>query len=342
MNAFKTLVSSAVLGAMVATSVGSPAAAADETYWPQPYVGASQFFRDVIAPRPMPPVPLRPNIPADMALDLGNYGPGRFVDHVRSVPLELGIIAGAIAVTGISSWHWGDSKFHFQKEGWFGKETHNGGMDKLGHAYSTYVIADLLTERMQANSDRPGGAPITAGLIAFGLMAGVEVADGFTKKYGFSREDLIADAVGALFAVARASVPGLRDKLDFRLMGTPRSYERAGVSYNNNFIIPPYRRQRYILALKGSGFEALKSTPARYLELQFGYDARGFYPEEMARGYRKERNLYAGLGLNMSELLFADGPVPNFARYRNTEPVWALEHVFRYIQFPYTAVYTQR
>jgi len=341
MSLVKTILSSAMLGALAIFS-GIDTAISGEVEWPQPYVATSQFFRDVIAPRPMPPVPLRPRVPADRALDFENYGAGRFVDHVRAVPLELGLIAGAIAATGISGWHWGDSKFHFANEGWFGKTTHNGGMDKLGHAFSTYVIADLLTERIQANSDAPGGAPITAALIAFGLMAGVEVADGYTRKYGFSREDLAADAVGALFAVARASIPGLREKLDYRLMGTPRGYERPGVDYNNNAIIPPYRRQRFVLALKGSGFEALKPTPARYLELQAGFDARGYYPVEQQRSYPKERNFYAGVGLNLTELLFADGPIPNFARYRNTEPAWALEHVFRYIQLPYTAVYTPR
>lgn len=54
-----------------------------------------------------------------------------------------------------------------------------------------------------------------------------------------------------------------------------------------------------------SGFDALKKTSARYLELQFAYDTQGFHDVERRIGRKPKRNFYVGVGLNLSELLFA-------------------------------------
>ena len=86
----------------------------------------------------------------------------------------------------------------------------------------------------------------------------------------------------------------------------------------------------------------MRTTPLRYLELHVGYDARGFHPMEKRLGYPKERSFYVGLGLNVSELMFGDGPVPNLARHRNTEPAWMAQKFLEYYQLPHTSVYTRR
>lgn len=309
-----------------------------------PYRSTSTLARDLIAPRPMPPVRLNPD-PSWRSPGLSTYSFGTFGDHVRSIPLELAITAGLFTVASGNwlGWKKGDHAFFSANEGWFGKNTHNGGMDKLGHFHASYFITDILAQRIRANSDNPAGAEITAALVAMGVMTGVEIVDGFNSKYGFSREDLIADGLGAAFAVVRSLVPGMREKVDFRLMHTPASYERKGVSRTTkNLIIPAYRRQRYILAIKGSGFEALEKTPLRYAELHLGYDARGFHPSEKALGYPKERNFYIGVGLNLSEVLFSKGPVPNLHSFRDTELGWATRSMLDYVQIPYTSIYNNR
>jgi hypothetical protein len=56
--------------------------------------------------------------------------------------------------------------------------------------------------------------------------------------------------------------------------------------------------------VKGGGFESLKNTPLRYLELQGGFDARGFENEERRLGHPLERTFYAGVGLNLNEFLW--------------------------------------
>jgi hypothetical protein len=267
------------------------------------------------------------------------YSADQFRDNVQSVGWELAIVGGALVAVGLRDWDWGGSKFAFIEEGWFGSNTRHGGMDKIGHAFSTYVIADLLTDRIRANASNPAGAQITAALLAFGIMGAGETVDGFTGKHRFSREDVAANAIGAAFSVFRNSIPGLREKLDFRLMYTPASYERAGITPSEFHLIPPYERQRYIMALKGSGFDEVKDTPLRYFELQGGFDARGFEDKERQLGYPIERTFYVGIGLNLNEILFGAGPFPNLAKSKDTLPGWAMRKTFEYLQVPYTAAY---
>ena len=267
------------------------------------------------------------------------YSPEQFRDNALSVGWELAVVGGALVAVGLRDWDWGGSKFAFIDEGWFASNTRHGGMDKIGHAFSTYVIADLLTDRILANASNPAGAQITGALLAFGIMGAGETVDGFTGKHRFSREDIAANAIGAAFSIFRNSVPGLREKLDFRFMYTPASYERAGITPSEFHFIPPYERQRYIMALKGSGFDELKDTPLRYFELQGGFDARGFEDKERQLGYPIERTFYVGVGLNLNEILFGAGPFPNLAKSKDTLPGWAIQKTFEYIQVPYTAAY---
>ncbi|MCC2653242.1 MAG: hypothetical protein K0R61_707 [Microvirga sp.] len=269
------------------------------------------------------------------------YSFSRLGDHLHAVRWELALVGAGFAIVGFKDWDWGNtSGFQTIEEGWFSKNTRHGGMDKIGHSFSTYVIADLLTDRIRAHATDPTGAPITAAFLAFSIMSLAEAMDGFTGRHRFSREDIVANGVGALFSIVRNSVPGLSEKLDWRFMYTPASYERPGITGDNG-ILPPYERQRYIMALKGSGFETLRNTPLRYAELHVGFDARGFEEKEQALGYPIERSFYVGVGLNLNEVLFGSGPNPNFARYRDTLPGWAARKTLEYVQVPYTSVYAE-
>jgi hypothetical protein len=292
------------------------------------------------APRTAPPPPTNTRDEGLAPAPPSFYSVSQLGDHLSSVRWELAAVGAGLVAVGIRDWDWGGSEFEFIEEGWFAKNTRHGGMDKIGHAFSTYVIADILTDRIRANAANPAGAPITGALVAFGIMGLGETLDGFTGKHRFSREDIVANGVGAAFAILRNSVPGLREKLDWRIMYTPASYELPGITASEESgILPPYQRQRYIMALKGSGFDELKTTPLRYVELHAGFDARGFELDERRRGYPIERTFYVGVGLNLNEVLFGAGPVPNFAKHKDTLPARVVQKTFEYIQVPYTAAY---
>lgn len=270
------------------------------------------------------------------------YGLDVFWDQAKSIPWRFGAAATAITATGFANWNWGSSPFRFNSEGWFGEDTASMGMDKLGHVYSTYVLTEFFADGIKTRSPQARTAAYTGAILAMGLMTYVEVFDGFSKVQGFSYEDLTANAAGALFSVARHTVPGLREKLDFRLLYIPsRSTWSALSCFPKPFCdrdgavvrspITDYVGQRYLLALKLSGFERFSRTPLRLLELHGGYYARGFTKEEEDRGDPLRRRLFVGIGLNVGELLFSGRP-----RGVRGAAKWALQ----YIQLPYTAVHS--
>jgi hypothetical protein len=205
---------------------------------------------------------------------MASYSFNTAVDQVSSIPwLTAGVFAGTFAI-GVADWKWGSASFHFSNEGFFGKDTHDLGMDKLGHAFGTYLLTDLFTHAIRRNAADPEGAEITAVGLSMSVMTTVELLDGFSG-YGFAWQDMVMNSVGAGFSYLRNTVPGLRDKLDFRLEYVPSGNDK-------DFFRPysDYSGQKYVLALKLSGFERFEDTPLRFVELQAGYFARGFTDKE--------------------------------------------------------------
>jgi Predicted periplasmic lipoprotein (DUF2279) len=158
-------------------------------------------------------------------------------------------------------------------------------------------MSDLLFHAIRRNSYLQDGAELTAATLAVGLMFYVEIFDGYSGDHGFSREDMTMDLLGAGFSILRNSVPGLRETLDFRMEYQPSGYKGFDP-------LADYAGQKYLFALKLAGFEAIRESPLRFVELNAGYYSRGFTKEERALGLDKERNLYFGVGLNLQELPF--------------------------------------
>ena len=258
----------------------------------------------------------------------GDYSASVFWDQAYSVKWDILALYGGVTLFGINNWDWGTSGYHFENEGWFGTDTKYGGMDKLGHAYTGYVISQYFSQRIAHTVDDPTNAAITGAILGMGFQTYIEFFDGFAGQHGFSYEDLIADGVGAAFSFLRDTVPGLREKVDFRL-------EYWGASeYHDWGPATDYDGQRYLLALKLSGFEELADSPLRYVELQAGYFTEGYTDETRDAGVTPERNPYVAIGLNLNELL---GMAPDVA---NTLPGHAASTLLEYWQPPYTYVAT--
>lgn len=215
--------------------------------------------------------------------------------------------------------------FSFDSEGWFGKNTGNVGMDKLAHAFNTYMLADVLHMRLHEKTHASAGDAWTAAGWAWTFMALNEISDGIEPDHGYSLEDIAMNTMGAAFSVIRNTVPGVKEKLSFKIEIVPRGglYHAQGKDH--------WEQMRFMFSLKGSGFKELKKTPLRFVDLQVGYYATDFSLEDRAQGIVPERHLFVGLGLNVGELLFG--------RSRS----WlgkAGYDVLDYFQIPYTSVRT--
>jgi len=149
-------------------------------------------------------------------------------------------------------------------------------------------------------------------LSTLAILGYMEVGDSFST-YGFSNEDFIANSVGSLLGYYLYANPDLASKIDLRL--------EYGIHPNNNDFTTDYENHKYLLALKLNGFEYFRSNFLKHIELQVVYYTRGFDdPLET-----KERNLFFGIGLNLTDLFRRNS-------YKKTATV------LRYIQIPGTNV----
>ncbi len=224
--------------------------------------------------------------------------------------LANGAGIAALAAWGFTIWRYGDRDSpHVRYEGAFGKETKHGGMDKLGHGFTGYLLA-LETARA---SGRWGFGDDEAPWLGLGsslfFTTMMEVGDSFSD-FGLSPEDLVANAAGAGLGFAFAKWPVLQDYLDYRVEYRPP----FGAMPRD--VITDYKRMRFHAVFKLAGFPALAGTPWRYAEFHVGYFTRGF----MGTGGEPEYTLFVGAGVNLAELL-SEAP---FSR------------VFKYFQVPGT------
>ncbi|MGZ6228608.1 MAG: DUF2279 domain-containing protein [Candidatus Binataceae bacterium] len=244
--------------------------------------------------------------------------------HIGTLSLELAALAAVGITVGVYQWGWGENNFHVTQEGWFGKNTTYGGIDKLGHAWSAQLMSDYITWRLRSTGYNGYESSVTAALLTGIAFAGVELGDGFSH-YGASPEDLIASASGIAFSFLRNNVPGLHDKVDFRMQYVP--------SGHGDFVgIGDYDGKKFLLAWKLGGFDAFKDTPLRYLEIHTGYYTRGFGDPAHVGSVEQSRTAYVGLGLNLSELLFSQPGL------RDTTAGSVIRAFNKYIQLPYTYV----
>ena len=237
---------------------------------------------------------------------------------------DITVLLVASVYVGIDQWGWGGTSFHSAREGWFGRSTEYGGIDKLGHAWSAHLLSDYITWRLQSAGFGKYESAVGAAMLTGVAFLTVEIGDGFSK-FGASYEDMVASAAGIGFSFLRNTVPGLDEKLDFRMQYIPTGHgDRLGLG--------DYRGKKFLLAGKFAGFEAFKDGPLRYLELHAGYYTRGYSEWEKANGIPKTRSPYVGIGLNLSELLFSHPSMRN-------APLASIGQTFRrYIQVPYTYV----
>lgn len=253
-----------------------------------------------------------------------DYNWDRFVDQTYAIKWDIAAAVGLMATIGLSDWNWGSQSFHFTNEGWFGEDTKYLGVDKLGHAYSGYLLTEYFTQRIAHSDTDRAGAALTGAVLGMGIQTYVEILDGFSDN-GFSGEDFVVDGIGVGFSVLRSHVPGLANKLDFRMEYVPSGNDGAFKPFHD------YSGQKYLLALKLSGFENLEDTPLRFVELQAGYFARGFTDAEQERGDDIRREPYVAVAFNLQELLDG-GPM------RDTLPSEAARRALEYVQLPYTYV----
>lgn len=213
--------------------------------------------------------------------------------HTRAILLGTSV---GVAAYGWRNWWQEGFHGHFStaNEAWFGSNTYSGGADKLGHLYMSYAGTRLLTGLLVWDGAEPSHALRTAAFYTLGTLAAIEVLDGFSKTWRFSREDMLMNAVGVGAGVLLERNERLDRLIDLRLRYRPSNgrFDPFG----------DYSGQTYLVVAKLAGWPAIMQRRGmlRYLEIAAGYGSRGFDTGHAGKG---RRHLYVGVSLNLSELL---------------------------------------
>ena len=231
----------------------------------------------------------------------------------KAIALNLALDGGLVAY-GFSTWGWGSSGFITTHEGWFSADTKYGGADKLGHAYTGYLISDLLAGRYAAWGFAEDDALVLGAGSSVVFTTLMELGDGISSEQGFSSEDLLMNPAGAAFSWARGRVPGAAGVVDFRIEYVPTSQVTSGDDLD---VTTDYDGMKHLLAIKAAGVRGLSDTWARFLEVHVGYYTRGFADA----GERDRRVLYGAIGVDVGQVVAA---------------LWRRVPVFDYYQVPYT------
>jgi len=238
-----------------------------------------------------------------------------FTRRQKTIMLNAGVMGGVL-LHGLLNWDYGDESWHLENEGWFGRTTKYGGMDKLGHFWSSYTGSHLLAYIYRDWGYSDSEANLYGALSTFGIQSFMEIADGFSG-HGFSYEDWIANAVGAGAGFIWGKYPRLAQKIDFRMEYRPDFSSNDFDPFTN------YEKQRYLIAIKADGFEAVTSSILKYGELHLGYYAHGYEDyDSWTPDDDRKRTLFVGIGFNVTRFVQR----------------WVDISVFNYIQIPYTSL----
>ena len=207
--------------------------------------------------------------------------------------LDTTLVSAGIAAWGFTQWKWGTKKFHFHSEGWFDADSKTGGSDKTGHFYMTYLLSRLVASRMQDRGLSLEWASFWGSVSGMTSMTLLEIGDG-TSPYGFSKEDFIADSLGAVLAYFVRAYPKVDEFVDVRF-----EYWPSGNSEGRTDFTTDYSSMRHLIAFKLLGFDTLKRTPLSLVELQVGYYSRGYRSYDTVE---ESQHLYLGIGISLADL----------------------------------------
>ncbi len=219
------------------------------------------------------------------------------LDALEKIKWEVGLVAAEALREGFSDWNWGSkSSFNIAHEGWLGDSAKEGGADKFGHMYSSYLINEIFTKQLMKKTNNKSAAAKKAALFSSSIMFWLEVADGFSR-YGFSYQDVAFNSLGVGLSYLRNTVPQLDKKFDLRMSYKP-------TEHNSDRPVIDYSGHTNLFVVKLAGFNQFKSTPLKYLELQLGYHTEGYAKGEKQYYKEKRREVLFGVGLNLSEAVF--------------------------------------
>lgn len=180
-------------------------------------------------------------------------------------------------------------------------------VDKVGHFYSAFHVSQAATTIFRRAGMKPPQSQLYGALAGWLMLAPIEVFDGFSQAYGFSWQDVAANAAGSAFWLGQQALwKEVRIIPKFSFHRTALAAERPNTlgSILPEEVLKDYNGQTYWLSVDLHSF--LKQRYPRFpqwLNVAVGYGAHQMlYARETANqaaGYTAYREFYLTLDVDL-------------------------------------------
>jgi hypothetical protein len=201
--------------------------------------------------------------------------------RVKIVCFGQGGIWGSSLIGLNKAWYanYPRSSFHF-----FNDIGEWNQVDKVGHAWSAYFGAQLSSQFFRWSGISRKRAALYGAGMGISYVSVIEILDGFSKEWGFSAGDMIANTAGSsLFALQEIAWEEQRMSLKFSFHRMnyldAELLTKANQLYGKSFMertLKDYNGQTYWLSANVHSFMKESKIP-RWLNVAVGYGADGIY-----------------------------------------------------------------
>ncbi len=200
-----------------------------------------------------------------------NFNRSRF----NTVVITESIVATAGTIALHYLWYkkFPKSRFHL-----FNDNAEWLSMDKIGHATTAYNFSAVQYDLMRWSGVDNKKAAWVGGLTALGLQTMIEIFDGFSQKWGFSKGDMLANIIGSSLFVSQQLAWGeQRMRLKFSFHKTIYAkYNPAELGANKwQSWLKDYNGQTYWLSVNPASIMSSNTSFPQWLNVSVGMSADG-------------------------------------------------------------------
>jgi len=177
-------------------------------------------------------------------------------------------------------------------------------MDKIGHAMTSYYVGKIGMDLMQWTGSDKKKQLIYGASLGFMFLTTVEILDGFSKEWGFSTGDMLANLSGTSLLVGQELL-WKEQRIQFKYSFHKTSFAKENPDLlGSNFMeqsLKDYNGQTYWLSANIWSFNKKSKVP-KWLNVAVGYGA-----EEMLHGNNvpldnRYRQFYLALDLDLTKI----------------------------------------
>lgn len=231
-------------------------------------------------------------------------------DSIKSFKVALGVEAGLYVASmyGLNQLWYADyprSNFH-----WYNDNDSWLQMDKFGHSLTAYHVGLVGMDIMRWNGVPEKKAIWYGGIYGSFFLTTIEILDGYSKEWGSSWGDLIANTSGTTILISQELI-WKEQRIQLKYSFFPSEYAKHNPSLlGENTLqqsLKDYNGQTLWASLNVSDFLPNSNVP-EWLNFAFGYGAEGMIQAKEFNNYssletfNRHRQYYLSLDVNLRKV----------------------------------------